>query len=207
MGRGIISPCTLNDSPIIFFHNNNFFIANFFTFICISGMQDFNYVHSNCFEITIELTCCKYPDRSTLVTEWENNKESMLKYIEAVHLGAKGIVTNQITGEPIANAAIKVTGNAKIIYTTERGEYWRLLKPGKHEITVSAKGYITSQPILVNINETHYQILTPLEYGDFYVKLLHESDVDKIEQDQKENKHKPIFERCNDYTPEIQEVK
>ena len=50
-------------------------------------MQDFNYVHSNCFEITIELTCCKYPDRSTLVTEWENNKESMLKYMEAVHLG------------------------------------------------------------------------------------------------------------------------
>ena len=53
-------------------------------------MQDFNYVHSNCFEITIELTCCKYPDRSTLVTEWENNKKSMLKYMEAVHLGIKG---------------------------------------------------------------------------------------------------------------------
>ena len=123
--------------------------------ICIPGMQDFNYVHSNCFEITIELTCCKYPDRSTLVTEWENNKESMLKYMEAVHLGVKGIVTDQINGEPIENAAIKVTGNAKIVYTTKRGEYWRLLKPGKlHEITVSAKGYLTSQPISVNIDET-----------------------------------------------------
>ena len=87
----------------------------------------------------------------------------MLKYMEAVHLGVKGIVTNQITGEPIANAAIKVTGNAKIVYITERGEYWRLLKPGKtHEITVSAKGYMTSQPIEVFIDEKKHQILTPL---------------------------------------------
>ena len=163
-------------------------------------MQDFNYVHSNCFEITIELTCCKYPDRSTLVTEWENNKESMLKYMEAVHLGVKGIVTDQINGEPIENAAIKVTGNAKIVYTTKRGEYWRLLKPGKnYEIIVSAKGYITSQPTSVIFS----QKLTPLEYN---VTLLHESDEEKIEQDQKENKHAPIFENCDVYSAEVQEV-
>ena len=74
------------------------------------------------------------------------------------------------------------------------------MKPGKtHEITVSAKGYITSQPIEVSIDKENLQILTPLA-------LLHESDVDKIEQDQKENKHAPIFERCDDYTSEVQEV-
>ena len=105
-----------------------------------------------------------------------------------------------MTGEPIANASIKVTGNAKIVYTTKRGEYWRLLKPGKiYEITVSAKGYITSQPTSVIFS----QKLTPFEYN---VTLWHESDEEKIEQDQKENKHAPIFEDCDVYSPEVQEV-
>lgn len=53
-------------------------------------MQDFNYIYSNCFEITIELTCCKFPSASELAKEWENNRESMLTYMESVHMGIKG---------------------------------------------------------------------------------------------------------------------
>ena len=47
-------------------------------------MQDYNYLHSNCFEITIELSCCKYPHRSELAKEWENNREALLAYMEQV---------------------------------------------------------------------------------------------------------------------------
>ena len=71
-------------------------------------MQDFNYEHSNCFEITLEVTCIKYPNGSTLMSEWKNNKEAMLAYLEAVHMGVKGIVTNENTGEPIAKAQVKI---------------------------------------------------------------------------------------------------
>lgn len=55
-------------------------------------MQDFNYFHSNCFEITLELSCCKYPNHEQLPEFWKNNKESLLAYIEASHLGIKGII-------------------------------------------------------------------------------------------------------------------
>lgn len=55
------------------------------------GMQDFNYVHSNCFEVTFELSCCKFPNSSVLPMEWANNKESLLSFIEAVHVGVKGM--------------------------------------------------------------------------------------------------------------------
>ena len=72
------------------------------------GMQDFNYVHSNDFEITVELTCCKYPESNKLVSEWRNNKESLLKYLELVHSGVKGVVTDSRTRQPIRNARVSV---------------------------------------------------------------------------------------------------
>ena len=38
-------------------------------------------MHSNCFEITLELGCCRHPGRATLKQEWANNKESLLRYV------------------------------------------------------------------------------------------------------------------------------
>lgn len=49
------------------------------------GMQDYNYVHSNCFDITLELGCQKFPNASELPEYWRENKEALLKYIEQVN--------------------------------------------------------------------------------------------------------------------------
>ena len=53
-------------------------------------MQDFNYARSNAFEITFELSCCKYPTASNMPKYWRLNKESLIKYLEQAHIGAKG---------------------------------------------------------------------------------------------------------------------
>lgn len=55
-----------------------------FVTLILGGMEDYNYLHSNCLEITIELSCCKYPPRTQLPEEWENNKEALLAYLEMV---------------------------------------------------------------------------------------------------------------------------
>ncbi|XP_054163699.1 carboxypeptidase D-like [Oppia nitens] len=105
------------------------------------GMQDFNYVHSNCFEITLELSCCKYPHESELPNEWLNNKESLLTYIENTQMGVKGIIRDSLTDKPLEGAVINIAGIDHNVSTTNRGEYWRLAMPGVYIITASATGY------------------------------------------------------------------
>lgn len=53
------------------------------------GMQDFNYVFTNCFDVTLELSCCKFPKASMLPNEWARNKRSLLEYMKLVHIGVK----------------------------------------------------------------------------------------------------------------------
>lgn len=50
-------------------------------------MQDYNYVWGQCFEITLELSCCKYPPADQLEKFWTDNKVALVEYIKQVHLG------------------------------------------------------------------------------------------------------------------------
>lgn len=50
----------------------------------LSGMNDFSYLHTNCFELSIFLGCDKFPHESELPLEWENNREALLSFIEQV---------------------------------------------------------------------------------------------------------------------------
>ncbi|XP_036407071.1 carboxypeptidase Z-like isoform X1 [Megalops cyprinoides] len=104
------------------------------------GMSDFNYLHTNCFEITVELGCDKFPAEDELYLGWQQNKEALLSFVESVHRGIKGIVKDE-DGNGIKGARISVRGIRHDIITAENGDYWRLLTAGIHILTASAPGY------------------------------------------------------------------
>uniref|UniRef100_A0A673BLB4 Peptidase M14 domain-containing protein n=1 Tax=Sphaeramia orbicularis TaxID=375764 RepID=A0A673BLB4_9TELE len=86
------------------------------------SMNDFSYLHTNCFEVTVELSCDKFPHASELPFEWENNKESLLVYMEQVHRGIKGVVRDKLTRKGIPDAIIKVEDHDHDIRS---GRGWR----------------------------------------------------------------------------------
>ncbi|XP_057179792.1 carboxypeptidase M [Triplophysa rosa] len=106
------------------------------------GMQDYNYVWAQCFEITLEISCCKYPQESELHALWEANKPALLAYMKQVHLGVKGVVMDS-NGNLVQNAIIEVAGRSNLNpYRTDRnGEYYKLLLPGIYTFTVTYPGH------------------------------------------------------------------
>lgn len=59
-------------------------VKTFFYIPVVGGMQDWNYLNTNCFEVTIELGCVKYPKAEELPKYWEQNRRSLLQFIKQV---------------------------------------------------------------------------------------------------------------------------
>jgi len=100
------------------------------------GMQDYNYLASNCFEITLELGCDKFPKEEDLPGYWDENKAALISYMGQVHCGVYGLVTDS-RGRPADDVIVVIRGNTHGVTTTKNGEYWRVLPPGEYEIAVS----------------------------------------------------------------------
>ncbi|RVE66151.1 hypothetical protein OJAV_G00123750 [Oryzias javanicus] len=106
----------------------------------VGSMNDFSYLHTNCFEISIFLGCDKFPHESELPLEWENNREALLSFIEQVNRGIKGVVKD-VEGNPLWNATVSVEGIQHDVRTAAGGDYWRLLNPGEYKVTAKADNY------------------------------------------------------------------
>jgi hypothetical protein len=48
------------------------------------GMQDWNYIFADTFEITLELGCKKFPPARDLPFLWSQNKDALLRYVQQV---------------------------------------------------------------------------------------------------------------------------
>lgn len=82
-----------------------------------------SYLYSNCFEITVELSCCKYPNRDQIAIQWRYNEKSLIRYLQSVNVGIKGIVSDE-NNNPVKDALIRVLatlfGAMKIVGFTIR---------------------------------------------------------------------------------------
>ncbi|XP_043086997.1 inactive carboxypeptidase-like protein X2 [Puntigrus tetrazona] len=110
------------------------------------SMNDFSYLHTNCFELSMYVGCDKFPHETELPEEWENNRESLLVFMEQVHRGIKGVVRD-IQGKGIANGIISVEGINHDVRTASDGDYWRLLNPGEYRVTARAEGFSASSKV------------------------------------------------------------
>ncbi|HEB60563.1 MAG TPA: hypothetical protein ENJ06_01945, partial [Phycisphaeraceae bacterium] len=121
-----------------FFHG----ITNGAAWYAISGgMQDWLYIYEGGNEVTIELSDNKIPPANQISAFWNDNRESMLSFMETALTGVRGVVTDANTGLPVA-ATITVEGRDHAVYTDpDVGDYHRMLLPGTYDLRIDADGY------------------------------------------------------------------
>ena len=116
-------------------------------FAIYGGMQDWNNRWMGGMQITVELNDEKFPPASELPSLIQENQESVLAYMEWVHRGVRGIVSDGDTGQPL-DAEVRVVGRDFSVYTDPAvGDYHRVLAPGTYDLEFQAAGF--SEPILV----------------------------------------------------------
>lgn len=116
------------------------------------GMQDWNYVYEGGMEVTIELSDTYMPDASQLPTYWNNNRESLLSYMEWALRGIRGITTSSATGLPLSGVEVRVTNRDFATWSAaEIGDYHRILPAGAYNLSFSKPGYQTQTFNLVSV--------------------------------------------------------
>ncbi|KNC28936.1 hypothetical protein FF38_02940 [Lucilia cuprina] len=123
------------------------------------GMQDYQYVWYGCMEVTLEISCCKYPPSYELKKYWEDNQLSLIKFLAEAHRGVQGFVLD-LNNAPVERASLKIKGRDVGFQTTKHGEFWRILLPGYYKLEIFAEGFnprevefvvVEQHPTLLNV--------------------------------------------------------
>lgn len=110
-------------------------------YVIYGGLQDWSYRYMGTNEVTIEVSTSDRPSASQLPTFWQQNRESMLSYIETCLMGIRGIVTDANDAKPLA-ATMRIIDRDHDIFTDpDIGDYHRMVEPGAYDLRFTAEGY------------------------------------------------------------------
>ncbi|VDK69428.1 unnamed protein product [Litomosoides sigmodontis] len=123
------------------------------------GMQDWNYVFANCFELTIEMSCVKYSTNQQLKEVWDEHKFALISFIEKIHHTISGFVIDEITGAGIPDVQISINNLGKIVSSSSDGDFWRLVIPGTYNVSFLHFEYETVAMVVTVSKEKPYEFL------------------------------------------------
>ncbi|CAF1275534.1 unnamed protein product [Adineta steineri] len=116
----------------------------------IGSMQDYGYLNYGTIELTMEVSCCKYPYDNLLMSYWNYNRNAMIELLfQAQRGGVKGLILNE-NYQPIPLTQVMIDDRRPVVNVTPLGEFWRILLPGTYTLKVFHRGYeIYRQQILI----------------------------------------------------------
>ena len=127
-------------------------------YVLFGGMQDFNYIHHGCMEITLEVSMNKWPGAYELPTYWAQNHASMFNYLSLVNTAIRGRVLDHGTSLPVAGARVYIKGReVSKLNVTSDGQWFRILPLGTRvELVFEAPGYHSVTANVTNWDDSYW---------------------------------------------------
>lgn len=107
------------------------------------GMQDYNYLAVGTFEITLEISCCKFPYGEHLQDFWDMNKDALINYLLEADMGVKGFILDENNNTLADITLVIVEREFAKFRSSASGTYFRPLLPGTYQIQATHKDYAT----------------------------------------------------------------
>ncbi|CAF4706666.1 unnamed protein product [Rotaria socialis] len=116
----------------------------------VGSMQDYGYLNYGTIEMTMEISCCKYPYENLLASYWNYNRDAMIELLLQAQRGVKGLIRDEFH-QSIPLTQVMIDNRRPVVNVTPLGEFWRILLPGVYTLKVFYRGYeIYRQQIVIN---------------------------------------------------------
>jgi hypothetical protein len=153
-------------SPSGYLNDLNNGITNGYAWYTINGgRQDYMNWWHGCREVTLELSNTMLLPASQLPAFWTYNRVSFLDYLENGLYGIRGLVTDSITGLPVA-AKVTVLGHdfdhSEVYTDPDVGDYHRMIEAGSYNLQFMATGYITQTINSISVTDFNTTIVNVL---------------------------------------------
>ena len=101
-------------------------------------------------QITISLSCCKYPAGNKIPILWRENLQPLMELLQSLATGVRATVQNE-AGEPLRDAKVQI---GSIIYKVSKnmGYFLLTLLPGDYKLMFSSEGF-ESQIVTLHVND------------------------------------------------------
>jgi len=91
-------------------------------------------------EVTVEISCQKFPSGTELPVFWEMNRYSFIRVTETAQKGLRGHVLDH-ERKPIKGAQITIKGRERFVVKADEftGKFFRILLPGEYTLMIKSE--------------------------------------------------------------------
>ena len=117
-------------------------------YVVKGGMQDWSYFWYNDLQVTVELSDTKWPSYRYIPAFYQDNKQSMINFVEAIHQGAGFKITNSINKSGAVKISKVLNDGSRVNigkFGFSRSEFYKVLSVGEYVFDIEINGESNSK--------------------------------------------------------------